>query len=168
MEENMQVRTHTTEQTIALGRVLGAAARPDSCIVLCGDLGAGKTQLTKGIAAGLGSADAVTSPTFTIVAEYPDGRLPLFHFDLYRLEEPDELVDIGYDDLLEAGGICAIEWGDRFPEMLPDDRLVITITLDDATGRTLRCEAAGPRSEHLLAALEAAGDIVPDSAGDDA
>ncbi|MBQ1449105.1 MAG: tRNA (adenosine(37)-N6)-threonylcarbamoyltransferase complex ATPase subunit type 1 TsaE [Coriobacteriales bacterium] len=152
----MRVRTHTIEQTIALGRALGEVVDAGACIVLCGDLGAGKTQFTKGVAAGLGSDDAVTSPTFTIVAEYLTGRLPLFHFDLYRLDDPSDLIDIGYDDLLEAGGVCVMEWGDRFPEMLPEEHLTVSFTLVDDRERMLECIPSDARTQVLVDALQEA------------
>lgn len=156
----MRVRTHTVEQTIALGRALGEVVDEGACIVLCGDLGAGKTQFTKGVAAGLGGDDVVTSPTFTIVAEYLTGRLPLFHFDLYRLDDPSDLVDIGYDDLLDAGGVCVIEWGDRFPGMLPEEHLMVSFSLVDGQERVLDCTASGSRAQALVDALQEAARVL--------
>jgi tRNA threonylcarbamoyladenosine biosynthesis protein TsaE len=88
-------------------------------LALCGDLGAGKTQFVKGLATALGSDATVTSPTFTLIHEYLDGRLPLYHFDFYRLEDEDEALKIGLDEYLNGGGICVIEWADKFPALLP-------------------------------------------------
>lgn len=152
----MELHTHTAAQTVGLGKVLGRVVCPNATIVLCGDLGAGKTQFTKGVAEGLDIAEAITSPTFTILMAYTSGRIPLYHFDLYRLSEPDQLVDIGYDDLLEAGGVSVIEWGDRFPEVLPQDHLAIAFSLDGDADRTLSCVATGPLSQGLLDVL---GDV---------
>jgi tRNA threonylcarbamoyladenosine biosynthesis protein TsaE len=106
--------------TLALGQRLGAAAAPGAVIAVCGGLGAGKTHLTKGIVAGLGAdPEAVSSPTFSLVHEYRGGRLPVFHFDFYRMSSADEVLAIGWDEYLEAGGVCVVEWADLFPELMP-------------------------------------------------
>jgi len=124
--------TRSTEETIALGRRLGALLDEGDVLVLTGDLGAGKTQLTKGIAAGMGVADDVTSPTFTIQMVYDGTELPLYHFDLYRLDDPDQLDDTGLFDVLGGDGPCVIEWGEQFVEQLGDERLDVFVTrLDD-------------------------------------
>jgi tRNA threonylcarbamoyladenosine biosynthesis protein TsaE len=107
------------EGTIAFGREFAAQLRAGDVLALSGDLGAGKTHFVKGLAAGLAAPVEVTSPTFTLIHEYTGGRLPLFHFDLYRLESEDELLRIGFDDYLDAGGVLAIEWADKFPALLP-------------------------------------------------
>jgi tRNA threonylcarbamoyladenosine biosynthesis protein TsaE len=99
-------------------------------VSLIGDLGAGKTEFVKGLALGLGFAGEVTSPTFTILHEYRGGRLPLFHMDFYRLHEESELDEIGFDDYLKAGGVCAIEWGDRFPNRLPPDSIKVVFSIE--------------------------------------
>ncbi|MGN0034876.1 MAG: tRNA (adenosine(37)-N6)-threonylcarbamoyltransferase complex ATPase subunit type 1 TsaE, partial [Coriobacteriales bacterium] len=135
----MQVVTHGVEQTVSMGRVLGQLVQAGSCIVLDGDLGAGKTQLTKGIASGLGVGDLVTSPTFTIMNEYLSGRLPLCHLDLYRLDTVEQLADIGFDDLFDGSSVVVIEWGERFPEMLPDDVLRLTFSLASSVDRVVDC-----------------------------
>ena len=111
----------TEDQTVAFGEELAAQLEAGDTLALVGDLGAGKTHFSKGIVAGLGSGDPVTSPTFTLVHEYRGGRLPVFHFDFYRLESADELLNIGWDDYLDARGIVIVEWADKFPELLPDD-----------------------------------------------
>ena len=109
----MQITTESVEQTEALGRALAARLQPGDVIAYTGDLGAGKTALTRGIAAGLGIEEPVLSPTYTIVNEYRSGRLPLFHFDLYRMDSPEELFDIGWEDYLARGGVCAVEWSEH-------------------------------------------------------
>ena len=104
---------------------------------LVGDLGAGKTEFVKGLAIGLGTNDEVTSPTFTLVHEYRGGRLTLFHMDFYRLNEEDELNELGFEDYLAAGGVCAIEWGDKFPKRLPQDSVSIRFIIHAADQRTI-------------------------------
>ena len=109
----------SADATIALGRTLAATLRRGDVLALCGDLGAGKTHFVKGVAASLGASASVTSPTFTLIHEYPGGRLPLYHFDFYRLEDEDEALKIGLDEYLDGGGACVIEWADKFPALLP-------------------------------------------------
>lgn len=120
----------STEATQKLGTVLGGFLTAGDCLVLTGDLGAGKTQFTKGIALGLGARDEVSSPTFTIEMRYESGRLPLYHFDLYRLNDACELDDIGLFDVLESDGVCVIEWGEQFLSELGDEYLSVTLTRD--------------------------------------
>ena len=110
--------TNSPEETEALGARLAGALEPGAVVAFTGDLGAGKTAFVRGLARGLGVQDRVTSPTFTIVNEYEGGRLPLFHFDLYRLGSADELFDIGWEDYLARGGVCAVEWSERMEELL--------------------------------------------------
>ena len=110
--------TNGPEETEALGARLARALEPGAVVAFTGDLGAGKTAFVRGLARGLGVQDRVTSPTFTIVNEYEGGRLPLFHFDLYRLGCADELFDIGWEDYLARGGVCAVEWSERMEELL--------------------------------------------------
>ena len=105
--------THSPEETEAVGQTLGRALTPGTVLAYTGDLGAGKTAFTRGLAQGLGATDRVTSPTYTIVNEYLSGRLPLFHFDMYRLASYDDLWDIGWEDYLERGGVCAVEWSEN-------------------------------------------------------
>lgn len=152
--------TQATEETIALGERLGALLQPGDVLVLTGDLGAGKTQLTKGIAAGMRIADDVTSPTFNILMVYEGAGMPLYHFDLYRLDDPDQLEDIGFYDVLEGDGACVIEWGEQFAEQIGPERLDAYLTrLDEqaAAGeeppRELRLVPHGPRAEELVASL---------------
>ena len=109
----MQITTHSADETQALGKKLAESLRPGDVIAYFGDLGAGKTAFTRGIAEGLGVSEQVTSPTYTIVNEYLSGRLPLFHFDMYRLGSSDELFDIGWEDYLARGGVCAVDWSEN-------------------------------------------------------
>ena len=128
----MQYISHSTEETIAIGEELGRTLVPGDVLILTGDLGAGKTQLTKGIARALGVADDVTSPTFTIQMVYPGRDMDLNHFDLYRLERADQLEDTGIFDVLGADGVCVIEWGEQFADELGDERIdVVLRRLDD-------------------------------------
>ena len=119
--------TNSPEETEELGRRLGEAAEPGMVIAFTGDLGAGKTAFTRGLARGLGIRDRVTSPTFTIVNEYEGGRLPLFHFDLYRMDSPEELFDIGWEDYLARGGVCAVEWSENVADALERDTVRVDI-----------------------------------------
>ena len=127
-----EFRTFSQDETIALGERLGALLEPGDVLVLTGDLGAGKTQFTKGIAAAMGVTDDVTSPTFNILMVYPGERMDLNHFDLYRLDDPDQLEDTGLFDLLGADGVCVIEWGEQFADEIGEERLDVFLTrLDD-------------------------------------
>ena len=127
----MTVITKSPEQTELLGKKLAELLRPGDVIAYYGDLGAGKTAFTRGLAAGLGIREAVTSPTYTIVNEYLSGRMPLFHFDMYRLSSSDELFDIGWEDYLARGGVCAVEWSENVADALTD-AISITIEKDPA------------------------------------
>ncbi len=114
----MEYITNSPEQTEALGAALGAKLVPGTVLAFRGDLGAGKTAFTRGLARGLGARETVTSPTYTVVNEYCTGRLPLFHFDMYRLGSADELWDIGWEDYLDRGGVCAVEWSENVAEAM--------------------------------------------------
>ncbi|HWB59598.1 MAG TPA: tRNA (adenosine(37)-N6)-threonylcarbamoyltransferase complex ATPase subunit type 1 TsaE [Chthoniobacteraceae bacterium] len=123
--------THSPAETFDFGRTLAATLRKGDVLALAGDLGAGKTQLVKGIAAGLGIAQEVTSPTFTLIHEHPGGKFPLFHIDLYRLDSPDEALKIGLDEYLSGNGVTVIEWADKFAELVPGEaRWVRLLVLD--------------------------------------
>ncbi len=132
--------SHSVEETMAVGAKLAATAQPDDCIVLTGDLGAGKTHLTKGFAAALGVQEDVTSPTFAIVEEYAGGRIPLLHWDLYRLEEDWELEDVDWYGLTESGAVSLVEWGDKFPDALPDGSKHVDIRVQDDGTRVIIVE----------------------------
>ena len=127
----MQITTHSADETQALGQKLASRLAPGDVIAYFGDLGAGKTAFTRGLAQGLGITDPVTSPTYTIVNEYLSGRIPLFHFDMYRLSSSDELFDIGWEDYLSRGGVCAVEWSERVSDALPEDTIFVDIARTD-------------------------------------
>ena len=122
----MQYLTNSPSETEAVGIALGKVLQPGTILAYKGDLGAGKTAFTRGLAKGLGCTDMVTSPTYTIVNEYLSGRLPLFHFDMYRLRSSDDLWDIGWEDYLERGGVCAVEWSENVDDAM-EDAVYITI-----------------------------------------
>jgi tRNA threonylcarbamoyladenosine biosynthesis protein TsaE len=146
------------ERTQQLGQALGSLLRPGDVVLLTGELGAGKTQLTKGVARALGVERPITSPTFNLVYEYRDalgGRVLLRHFDLYRLEAAEELDDIDYFGLLEDEAVSVVEWGDKFAQAMPLAYLLVALEFVDEATRVLRCEACGPRGLELLEALAA-------------
>ena len=118
------------EETYTLGKSLGEAAKPGDVICLNGDLGVGKTVFTQGFAAGLEITEAVNSPTFTIVQQYDDGRLPLYHFDVYRIGDVSEMDEIGYEDCFYGDGVCLIEWSNLIEEILPEHVIAVTIEKD--------------------------------------
>ena len=123
----MEIITNSPAETEDAGASLAARLEPGSVIAFTGDLGAGKTAFTRGLARGLGVTERVTSPTFTIVNEYEGGRLPLFHFDMYRLGSSDELFDIGWEDYLCRGGVCAVEWSENIEGALEEDAIRVDI-----------------------------------------
>ena len=125
----MEFVTHSPKETEALATRLAAGLKPGAVIAYRGDLGAGKTAFTRGLARGLGIAEPVTSPTYTIVNEYLTGRLPLFHFDMYRLHSADDLFDIGWEDYLDRGGVCAVEWSENVAEAM-DSAIRVSIAKD--------------------------------------
>ena len=122
----MTFLTNSPAETEAIGSALGKILNPGTVLAYRGDLGAGKTAFTRGLARGLGCTDIVTSPTYTIVNEYLGGRLPLFHFDMYRLRSSDDLFDIGWDDYLDRDGVCAVEWSENVDDAM-EDAVYITI-----------------------------------------
>ena len=140
----MRVITHSPEETEQLGVRLAARLRAGDVIAFTGDLGAGKTALTRGIARGLGIEEPVTSPTYTVVNEYLSGRLPLFHFDMYRLHSADDLFDIGWEDYLERGGVCAVEWSENVEDALEDPIRVDIVRADcGEESRVITLEGGG-------------------------
>ncbi len=164
----MPARTITTDSesaTRAVGRALAPLVAAGDVIVLSGDLGAGKTQLTKGLAAALGVGEAVTSPTFNILLVH-EGRIPLNHFDLYRLERAEELDDLDYWGVLESGGVSVVEWGDRFEEAVPEECVIVRIRVTGDDSRALEIEPRGARGAELADAWAAAAADVPGVGGE--
>ena len=127
--------TNSPEQTEAVGQALGTVLQPGTVLAYRGDLGAGKTAFTRGLAKGLGCTERVTSPTYTIVNEYLSGRMPLFHFDMYRLESAEDLWDIGWEDYLRRGGICAVEWSENVSDAMADAVVVCIEKISDTCRR---------------------------------
>ena len=123
----MEFITNSAQETEQVGQALGARLQPGTVLAYEGDLGAGKTAFTRGLARGLGATEQVTSPTYTIVNEYLSGRIPLFHFDMYRLTSADDLWDIGWEDYLERGGVCAVEWSENVRNAMED---TITVRIE--------------------------------------
>ena len=128
------IETENPEETFALGQKIGRAATPGQVYTLTGDLGVGKTVFTQGVASGLGITEPVNSPTFTIVQVYEEGRLPFYLFDVYRIGDIEEMEEIGYDDYFFGEGICLIEWAELIEEILPENRISITIEKDLSRG----------------------------------
>ena len=128
--------SNSPRQTEEVGEKLAKALKPGAVIAYKGDLGAGKTAFTRGLARGLGAAEQVTSPTYTIVNEYLSGRMPLFHFDMYRLSCSDDLFDIGWEDYLERNGVCAVEWSENVADAL-EDPIVVEISKTGDESRTI-------------------------------
>ena len=146
----MIIETHDPEETFEVGRKIGMNAKPGQIYTLTGDLGVGKTVFTQGVAAGLGITEPVNSPTFTIIQEYEDGRLPFYHFDVYRIGDLDEMEEIGYDDYFFGQGICLIEWAELIEEILPEKRIEVTIEKDLEKGfeyRKITIEERGEEAE---------------------
>jgi tRNA threonylcarbamoyladenosine biosynthesis protein TsaE len=136
----MTFHTNSESETESLGRALGETLTPGAVLALFGGLGAGKTAFVRGVARGLGIASRVSSPTFTVVNEYP-GKIPLFHFDMYRLQSADELFELGWDDYLERGGVAAVEWSENAADCLPPDAASVRLT--HTGGDTRRIEITG-------------------------
>lgn len=133
----MEHVTNSPSETEALGESLAGQLEPGTVIAFTGDLGAGKTAFVRGLARGLGVRERVTSPTFTIVNEYEGGRLPLFHFDMYRLGSADELFDIGWEDYLARRGVCAVEWSENVSDALDNDCLRVDIRRGENDGQRI-------------------------------
>jgi tRNA threonylcarbamoyladenosine biosynthesis protein TsaE len=142
----MVIETNSAQETRQAGRKLAEKARPGQVYVLDGELGVGKTVFAQGFAEGLGIEEPVNSPTFTILQEYEGGRLPLYHFDVYRIEEPEEMEELGYEEFFYGEGVSLVEWGCQIQELLPEDAVYITIEKDPEKGfdyRRIRIEGAG-------------------------
>ena len=130
----MIIETNSAKETFLLGEMLGRQAAAGQIYTLNGDLGVGKTVFTQGVAAGLGIAEPVNSPTFTIIQEYEGGRLPFYHFDVYRIGDIEEMEEIGYDDYFFGEGVCLIEWAELIEELLPENIISITIEKNPEKG----------------------------------
>ena len=155
--DNLELITKSPEETQKLGVRIGELALPGDVFLLTGELGAGKTCLTQGIAWGLGIKEYALSPTFVIMRELY-GRLPLYHIDLYRLDRIEESLDLGLDDYLYGKGVCVVEWADKALSILPEKHLLIKIGYLSDTDRSLRIEGLGERYEEMVALLK---DITP-------
>ena len=132
------VETNTPEETFALGESLGREAVPGQVCTLIGDLGVGKTVFTQGMARGLGITGPVNSPTFTVLQVYEEGRLPFYHFDVYRLSCEEEMDDIGYEEYFFGDGVCLVEWAELFPDLIPKEAIWLTVEKDFAKGEDYR------------------------------
>ena len=141
----MEHYSSSVQETEALGRALAQHLTPGTVVAFTGDLGAGKTAFVRGMAQGLGIAQRVTSPTFTIVNEYEGGRLPLFHFDMYRLGSSDELFDIGWEDYLARGGVCAVEWSENIADALEEDTIRVDIRRGEHDDQRIITITGGPQ-----------------------
>lgn len=134
----MIYETMSPKETFELGKKIGLEAKAGEIICLDGDLGVGKTVFTQGFAKGLGIDEAVNSPTFTIIQEYDEGRLPLYHFDVYRIGNPEEMYEIGYEDYFYGQGVCLIEWAKLIEELIPDEAKIVLIEKDLENGLDYR------------------------------
>ena len=146
MNDKTVIESFCPKDTFEFGRMMGEKIKPGTVITLTGDLGVGKTVFAKGLAKGLGVTEPVVSPTFTIVQEYREGRYPLFHFDAYRIEDSEEMFEIGFDEYLNSEGICLIEWAVNIKDMLPESYYEVTIEKDLEKGfdyRRITLEAVG-------------------------
>jgi tRNA threonylcarbamoyladenosine biosynthesis protein TsaE len=149
-EHTVDFVSHSAEQTVRLGRRLGRLLEGGEVVCLIGDLGAGKTCLVQGVGAGLGIEDRITSPTFTLVNEYREGRLVLHHIDLYRISEAEAALAFGLDEYLYDDGVCAIEWAERVRDIWPEEYLLISLRHIDETKRGVTMRAYGDRYDRLL------------------
>ena len=154
----MKIRTTSVEQTVSLGRLVGELAPPNMCIALDGNLGAGKTQLTRGIAQGAAVEDItlVASPTYVLLNIYR-GPKPVYHLDAYRIASEEDFEVVGFDELLKADGLVVVEWSEKIPHLLPEDRLAITIRPgEELEERVFAIEGIGPVSQKLAGRIESA------------
>lgn len=151
VEATRTIRSENAEETQRIAATLARLVLPGTVIALDGDLGAGKTHFVQGFAQGLGVKSAVTSPTFNVMCEYTEGRVPLYHFDLYRLDDPRELEDIAFYDLVEADGVSCIEWARKFADEIPSSALWVSIETN-ADGSRCLCVSASESQSHALIA----------------
>ena len=155
-----EIHTTSQEETMELGKRLGVKVFANSCVVLEGDLGAGKTTLTKGIALGLGIDRVIKSPTYTLIREYCKGQLPLFHMDMYRIEESGGASEVGLEEYFYAGGVCVVEWAQYIEDELPSTFLKVQIDRveDDESKRVIRLVPHGKEYEEFIQTLEASNE----------
>ena len=148
-------QTNSADETRSLASSIGAVLRPGDTLCLIGDLGAGKTTFTQGLALGLGLPpdEPVNSPTFMLLAEHPGGRVPLFHFDVYRLPDSSALYDLAFDEYLSGEGVVVIEWADRITDALPPDRLDLVFSAVSYETRQITITAQGERAKEILSQL---------------
>lgn len=144
----LEFKTNNAGETEKLGRLIGEALRGGEIIAMTGDLGAGKTTMTKSLAKGLDIDEHITSPTFTIVNEY-EGRLKLFHFDVYRIGDVEEMYDLGFEEYIYSGGVCIIEWSNLIEEILPEDTINIQILYLDDNKRQIKISGKGKKFDNL-------------------
>jgi tRNA threonylcarbamoyladenosine biosynthesis protein TsaE len=154
----LSFESHSVEETAALGRRLGPLLFPGAVVALVGPLGAGKTHFVRAVAEGLGGdGRRVSSPTFALIHEYVGGRLPVYHFDTYRLASEAAFADLGVDEYFAGDGVCLVEWADRVEGVLPAEHLRVTITVTGETNRRFEVEGRGSRYEALVWALSCGG-----------
>lgn len=134
---NLKLTTHSSEETIALGELLGAMLKPGDVLAMRGTLAAGKTTITKGIAKALGVTDNITSPTFCIISEYEGAKMPLYHMDVYRLDNAEDFINLGVDDLIYGNGVSIIEWSEKIQSELPKKTITVQITPNEDSTRTI-------------------------------
>lgn len=134
---NPVVETFSEKEMIEAGIAFSGSLGSGDVVALVGDLGAGKTHFSKGIVSGLGTDSTVTSPTFSLVHEYLEGRLPVFHFDFYRIDTSDELIRLGWDEYLDENGVILVEWADKFPELLPEGTIELQFSIEENGGHTV-------------------------------
>lgn len=134
---NLKLTTNSSEETIALGEILGAMLKPGDVLAMRGTLAAGKTTITKGIAKALGVTDNITSPTFCIISEYEGAKMPLYHMDVYRLDNAEDFINLGVDDLIYGNGVSIIEWSEKIQSELPKKTITVQITPNEDSTRTI-------------------------------
>lgn len=145
--------TRDPEETQRIGEMIGAHAKPGDILLLVGELGAGKTCLAQGVLWGLGSEEYARSPTFVLVSEY-EGRLPMYHMDLYRLDKIEDIIDLGLDEYLFGDGVCVVEWAQKAPEAFPEQHVVIRIEYIDDTTRRLKLTASDARYQEMIESVK--------------
>ncbi len=148
----LTIKSHSPSHTYSIGLALGKYLNPGDIVCLNGDLGAGKTHFSQGVAAGLGVREHVTSPTFTLINEY-QGRCPLYHMDVYRLNGAEDMEDLGYEEYFYGDGVTLIEWADKVSEVLPEHYLELEILRQGENERLLKFIAHGPKYDHIIEEL---------------